>query len=530
MSTLKKIVLASLLSSAIISAHFVLDAHAIVCTNTFPASYNNYVTGNCIPSAWGNTLEQVLGLWNATSSSDNAFNELRGIATSSIRSNSSTISNLTINATNSILWSSSSGLVSAAIIGTNLTLSSGTLSANSGGVTTSSALVGGQWIIAAGVGSIYSTSSQPLITLTTNTSTITVLGPSSTGTAILGFSNPGYITTSSVTINASGSNITVSNGGGSSTVGFVMNPTFFNLTLQSPTNSILWNTSSGLISAATIGSGLTLSSGTLTAAPSTTIPTNDTQILNGAGYVAAASSVTWTAPQVVSSTFTFPSSTNGSLVLSSATGTASAYGGSTYNPSPNCVTSITASAAGALSGTSAACSGGGGGSASTTIYLPFELGDAALPNSNFPAFNKASGTSWVSNVLDFNSTTTNYAYWNKTIDGGNLTSIGSSTLLVSWYSPATTGTTVWALDYRCATSSATVDALTLPASVHSTSTAVSSTIANAFFQSQIVLTSSTFVASPSLPLACQFKLTEDTTTSSIRQDINVISILLELIK
>lgn len=65
-----------------------------------------------------------------------------------------------------------------------------------GGVTTSSALTAGQWVIATGAGSIYSTSSQPILLITSNTTTIGVGTVSPTGTVIISFTNPGYITTS----------------------------------------------------------------------------------------------------------------------------------------------------------------------------------------------------------------------------------------------------------------------------------------------------------------------------------------------
>jgi hypothetical protein len=78
----------------ILSLHVTFDAQATTCSNTFPISYNNYASGNCIPSSWANTLENILGLWGATSTSNTIFQELRGLATSSIFSNSSTITTL----------------------------------------------------------------------------------------------------------------------------------------------------------------------------------------------------------------------------------------------------------------------------------------------------------------------------------------------------------------------------------------------------------------------------------------------------
>lgn len=109
-----------------------------------------------------------------------------------------------------------------------VTTSSLGISGSAGTVSTSSpGLTQGQWVIAANGSSIYSTSSQPIITLTAATTTITVSGPSPTGTAIIGIINLPYITTSTnnfggITtstwvINASGTNFLINNWGGSST-------------------------------------------------------------------------------------------------------------------------------------------------------------------------------------------------------------------------------------------------------------------------------------------------------------------------
>lgn len=46
---------------AILASHFILDAQA-ACTNNFPSSLNNYTSGQCIPSAWGNALEAKMGI------------------------------------------------------------------------------------------------------------------------------------------------------------------------------------------------------------------------------------------------------------------------------------------------------------------------------------------------------------------------------------------------------------------------------------------------------------------------------------
>jgi hypothetical protein len=57
-----------------------------------------------------------------------------------------------------------------------------------------------------------------------------------------------------------------------------------------------------------------------------------------------------------------------SLAVANGTGIQSSYTGSTYNPSPNCLTSVTVSATGTVTGTSGTCSGGSGGIASTTPW------------------------------------------------------------------------------------------------------------------------------------------------------------------
>jgi hypothetical protein len=69
-----------------------------------------------------------------------------------------------------------------------------------------------------------------------------------------------------------------------------------------------------------------------------------------------------------------------SLGLYDVNGKLSSYGGSTYNPSPNCVTGVTVSPTGTVTGTSSSCGGaGGGGLASTT---PFTVGNLAIVSSS----------------------------------------------------------------------------------------------------------------------------------------------------
>lgn len=85
----------------------------------------------------------------------------------------------------------------------------GTVTCIGVGVATSSALTVGQWVIAAGVGSIYSTSSQPIITLIASGTNITVSGPSATGSAVVSIqSNPTF--GNLLATNVSTTNLTVS--------------------------------------------------------------------------------------------------------------------------------------------------------------------------------------------------------------------------------------------------------------------------------------------------------------------------------
>lgn len=104
--------------------------------------------------------------------------------------NNGLLANASVTATAPILWSASNVI-------------------SWGGLTTSSDLVAGQWIIANSKNQIYSTSSQPIITLNASGTNITVSGPSATGTAIIGIqSNPLFVNLT--TTNVSSTNISAS--------------------------------------------------------------------------------------------------------------------------------------------------------------------------------------------------------------------------------------------------------------------------------------------------------------------------------
>lgn len=65
------------------SACFALDTHAVTCNNTFPVALNNYTTGQCIPSAWGNALEAAIGVTSSTVTSSLEY-QVANVSTSSV--------------------------------------------------------------------------------------------------------------------------------------------------------------------------------------------------------------------------------------------------------------------------------------------------------------------------------------------------------------------------------------------------------------------------------------------------------------
>lgn len=58
-------------------------AHALTCTNTFPATLNNYITGQCIPASWGNALEAAIGVTGSNVTSSLEY-QVANISSSSI--------------------------------------------------------------------------------------------------------------------------------------------------------------------------------------------------------------------------------------------------------------------------------------------------------------------------------------------------------------------------------------------------------------------------------------------------------------
>lgn len=579
---LKKLIVGSLL---LLAAHFGLDVHtaAAACTNTFPVSYNNYVAGNCIPSAWANTLEQLIGLFNSTSSVNNIFTELRGTATSSILSNSSTITTLyydrlghtypqTITATTTIAFAGTTStgpsfnFASGTFINiatssnntftwnfanpgflTNASITAQAPIAWSGsnviswtGLTTSSPLSIGQWLVATAANQIAGTSS-PVLNVSAG-SNITTTGPSATGTSVVSLvasPNVTGLTAANVTSTA-----TFASQG---TATFTATTTLASTTQLSSLSGIIAASSSnsGQLFAVTIGGGLQFTNGVLsstisgggsgsltTSSPWSSSPQGIVYAVNGSS-VSASSSAVITANGAVSSSQIYSASTTLTGIANALLGT-DANGKIISTTTPvtagsctNC--NLTIDGTGRVT-SQANGSAGGGGSSSSTYNIEMPIGDWTLPSSSFPQFNQFVGANWVHDVLDFNSTTTNYAYFARTIPT-NIGSIGSSTMYITWFSSATTGTGVWNLLTRCATSSVTIDATTNPAIVSATSTAVTTAgTANQWNMSTIQIPTSAWNMTSTAPmLSCQFKLTEPTNSSTIAQDINVTDITLQLI-
>ncbi|MDE2098569.1 MAG: hypothetical protein KGL39_15045 [Patescibacteria group bacterium] len=74
---MKKLIYSILIGLGLVAGGFAIATGA-TCTNVFPTSLNNYVSGNCVPSAWGNALEAKLGITgsSATSSLDYMINHI----------------------------------------------------------------------------------------------------------------------------------------------------------------------------------------------------------------------------------------------------------------------------------------------------------------------------------------------------------------------------------------------------------------------------------------------------------------------
>lgn len=169
--------------------------------------------------------------------------------------------------------------------------------------------------------------------------------------------------------------------------------------------------------------------------------------------------------------------------------------------------------------------GGASAAPTGTLLFTLSLGDAAVASATFPNFNRVMGANVIYNVITYNSTTTQSATWSQLMPPV-LGTVTSGTLAITWTSAGvgTASTSVFTVDYRCASSTATIDASTNPATVHASGTPVQQGTASTYALSLIPLATSTFLPNSS----CDIKVTLDTSTSSIRADVNVKDIMLTI--
>lgn len=106
-----------------------------------------------------------------------------------------------------------------------------------------------------------------------------------------------------------------------------------------------------------------------------------------------------------------------------------------------------------------------GSSAQVELLTP---GGAALPNTNYAAFNKKVGTNWVENTLDFDQTTSEACYWSVPIMPGFTPS--SATLTIYWTADSGSGTFTADVDTRSVANDEVWDATTTPSVANDTAT------------------------------------------------------------
>ena len=171
--------------------------------------------------------------------------------------------------------------------------------------------------------------------------------------------------------------------------------------------------------------------------------------------------------------------------------------------------------------------GGGGATASSTFEYVFNAGGATLPNSNFPALMKNTGTHWVDTTLDFDQTTQEDAYYEFTTPN-NIGTVASSNLITSWRTTdaSSSQTVIFQWGFRCVGDNQQWDATTSPSMIiASTSDTFLATSSVHIAIMNNTPTSSVFSANKS----CQVKLSRDVANDTIGRDVKFIRAILQLL-
>lgn len=140
---------------------------------------------------------------------------------------------------------------------------------------------------------------------------------------------------------------------------------------------------------------------------------------------------------------------------------------------------LTSNGASAAPTWQAAVAGGGGASTADILNTWIDAADMSLPDANFAARAKY-GTTWVFTVLDFDATTTEYAFYKLQIPRG-AKAVSTTTVDVFWvgatgFAAATSSAVVWAVTHRPITATEAFDSNATPA--QATATVVSQINAN----------------------------------------------------
>ena len=108
---------------------------------------------------------------------------------------------------------------------------------------------------------------------------------------------------------------------------------------------------------------------------------------------------------------------------------------------------------------------GGGANEFTFVLTP---ADAILPNTNFPASGRTVGTTFSYNTLDFDTTTSEAAYWVIPIPPSVTPATHKLTIIWTNAAGLTTETVQWDIDWRSVSDSEVLDAATTPTTVNDT--------------------------------------------------------------
>lgn len=219
-------------------------------------------------------------------------------------------------------------------------------------------------------------------------------------------------------------------------------------------------------SAALTANGVVLGGGAGTA-PSSTAAGTSNQVFRvpGAGGAPAFGAVDLAQSAAVTGTLPVG---NGGTGIASATAFAVLCGGTTSTGAFQSIASVgtsgqvlTSNGAGALPTFQTAAS------AANEFTHVLTVRDAVLPNTNFPSLDKV-GSTFVYEVLGFDATTSEAAYWYIAIPPSVTPATHKITILWTNASGLTTETVQWDVDWRSVSNDEVVDAATTPTTTNDT--------------------------------------------------------------